>query len=122
MEILAILGVFVVIGVVVWMVIPQVFQVANTGRDSRAWEKRFAEQEREAERERSRAELWEAIVANSDFSAAPCPFLCDDCKEDGGEGRVLSFIMDGDPADKFIHQAAFVVHGLCVLCGGPKDD
>lgn len=87
MELLGILSSLIVIGVVVYLVASKFFHVASTGRAVKSWEKRFAEQEAEAERERGNVELWEAIGSNTPLSDAPCPALCDDCKEDGGKSR-----------------------------------
>lgn len=117
MELLAILGVLVVIGVVCWMVIPRVAKVATTGRAVRSWEKRFAEQEREDDRQRQREEDWE-LLRSQDWSNAPCPALCSECKEGEGESEMswLSESSSDHPADVFIHQAMFVLKGFCVQC------
>ena len=119
-EILAILSTSIVIGVVCYLVIQQVIKVANTGRDRGAWEKRFAEQEAAAEKERNNAELWD-IVKSYDWSNAPCPALCSACKEDGGEGKLMD-IVSRDPVDKFIHQAINGLHNLCIQCGDQVDE
>lgn len=119
-EILAILSSLIFVGVICYVVLGQFVRVANTGRDRRAWEKRFAEQEAAAERERSNAEMWD-ILRGEDWRNAPYPALCSACKEDGGEGK-LSDILSRDPVDKFIHQTTNVLYNLCIQCGARVDE
>ena len=120
-ELLAILSTLILIGVVCYVVIYQVVKVANTGRHRRAWEKRFADQEAAAEKERSNAEMW-AIMKSYDWSNAPRPALCPACKEDGGEGKLFDILSSGDPVTKFIYQAIQVPYNLCIQCGDRVDE
>ena len=62
-------------------------------------------------------ELWDAVRA-LDLSTAPVPFVCQSCRQDNETEKFIDLVAGDDPFRRFLYQAIWVNHNLCLLCGG----
>ena len=61
-------------------------------------------------------ELWDAVRA-LDWSTAPVPFVCQSCRQDSETEKLIALVAGDDPVARFVYQAIWVNHNLCLLCG-----